>query len=60
MELVENGIPRRSRIYLLTPVELEIRKARLMAEEAGCHTLLTEAVTLMGKAQELVADWVEL
>ena len=54
-----NDIPRRIRIGLMTPAELTIREAVRVVEEAGAHPLLTEAVTLLAKAQGRVADYVD-
>jgi hypothetical protein len=60
MQLVEDGMPRRNRLDLNTPAELAIREAMMAVESCGAHVLLTEAVTLLGKAKDLVADFVEL
>ena len=54
-----NGFPRRRRIDLLTPAEKAIRDALVAVEEVGADPLLTEAVILLGQAQEKVADFVE-
>lgn len=59
MQMVD-GFPRRNRVDLYTPAENAIRAAIQAVEEAGCHELLTEAVILLGKAQGLVADFVEM
>ena len=55
-----DGVPRRNDLNLMTPTELKIREAVQAVEAAGCHTLLTEAVILLGQAQDKVADFVEL
>lgn len=60
MQLRPDGIARRIDLNLMTPAELAIRDAVLAVEAAGCHTLLTEAVLLLGQAQNKVADFVEL
>lgn len=54
-----NDIPRRARIDLMAPAELAIRNAVQAVEEMPPHVLLTEAVTLLGKAKDKVADFVE-
>lgn len=59
MKLI-NGIPRRRRVDLYTSAEKAIAGAMAAVEEAGCHPLLTEAVNLLTKAKEKVADYVEL
>lgn len=51
--------PRRSSIPHMTAAELAIRAAVQVVEEAGCDVLLTDAVVLLGKAQEKVADYVD-
>ena len=55
-----NGIPRRARIDLYTPAEAAIRAALIVVESVGAHPLLTDAVILLGQAQEKVADFVEM
>ena len=60
MQTRPDGIPRRCDVKLMTPAELAIRQAMLAVEGAGCHQLLTEAVTLLEKAKDKVADFVEL
>ena len=59
MKMID-GIPRRARMDLYTPAEKAIREALNTVEEAGAHPLLTEAVILLGEAQDKVADFVEL
>lgn len=58
--IYKNDFPRRNRIDLLTPAELAIREAMLKVEDLEPHTLLTEAVTLLGQAKDKVSDFVEL
>lgn len=60
VQISDNGFPRRNRIDLYTPAETAIRDAMLVVEKTGGHPLLTEAVTLLGRAQERVADYAEL
>ena len=60
MQLSDNGFPRRNRIDLYTPAESAIAEAIAVVESLGCHTLLTEAVCLLSRAKEAVADFVEL
>lgn len=52
-------IRRRNRIDQYTAAELAIREAMLKVEAAGCDPLLTEAITLLDKAKERVADYVD-
>lgn len=54
-----NDIPRRSRLYEFTPAERAIWDATQAVEAAGCHPLLTEAVNLLQRAREKVADYVD-
>lgn len=51
---------RRMDINLMTPIELEIRSARLAVEGGPAHPLMTDASVLLGQAQEKVADYVDL
>lgn len=60
MQLSPNGFPRRGRLDLHTPAEAAITAALYAVEAAGCHTLLTRAVTLLAEARDAVADFVEL
>ena len=55
-----NGFPRRARIDLYTKEELAFRELTLRVEELGAHPLLTDVVVLLGKAQNKLADWIEL
>lgn len=52
-------IPRRCRIDLMTPAELAIRNAAIAVEALAADPRLTEAVVLLGKAQDKVADFVD-
>ena len=56
---MNDQIPRRNRIDLMTPAEKAIYDAIQVVEEAGAHELLTKAVVLLGEAQEAVADYVD-
>jgi hypothetical protein len=53
-------IPRRSCVELMTPEELAIREAVIAVEKLGAHPFLTDAVILLGRAQNKVADFVDL
>lgn len=53
-------IPRRCRIDLLTPVEVELYEMVDKVELLGAHPLLTDVVVLLGQARNKLADWVEL
>ena len=54
-----SDIPRRIRVDLFTPAERAIHDAKHAVEAAGAHPLLTDAVVLLAKAQEKVADFVD-
>lgn len=54
-----NNVPRRARLYEMTPAELAIAKCVDQVEELGAHVHLTDAVVLLGKAREKVADFVD-
>lgn len=51
--------PRRICIDRLTPTELAIREALIAVEKLPPDVRLTEAVVLLGKAQDKVADYVD-
>lgn len=51
--------PRRNRLDLNTPAEKAIFDAMQEVEMAGADVKLTEAVILLGKARNLVADYVD-
>jgi len=55
----ENEIPRRNRLDLNTPAEKAIYNAIQEVEKAGADVRLTEAVTLLAKAKDLVSDYVD-
>ena len=52
-------IPRRNRLYLNIPAELAIFNAIQEVEKLPGDVRLTDAVILLGKAKDLVADFVE-
>lgn len=52
-------IPRRSRVDQFTPAERAIWDATGVVEEAGAHPRLTDAVILLTRAREAVADFVD-
>lgn len=56
---METKTPRRNRLDLNTQAEHAIRNAVNEVEKVGADERLTEAVKLMNKANELVADFVD-
>lgn len=58
-ETTVNGWPRRARLELMTQAELAIRDAIRAVEEMPADEGLTEAVTLLMRAQSAVADFVD-
>ena len=56
---MSDAIPRRIDTSRHTPAEQAIRAAMAAVEAAGAHPLLTDAVTLRGKACDAVADFVD-
>jgi hypothetical protein len=54
-----DGIPRRCRLDLLTPVELIIRSTIDAVEHLGADVRLTDAVVLLSQAGDKVADFIE-
>ncbi len=54
-----DGWPTRADIQLLSPAELAIRAAVDAVEMAGASIALTDAVILLGKARDRVADHME-
>ncbi len=52
-------IPRRNRLDKLTPAETAIMEAMRAVEEAGADVRLTDAVVLLGRARDRVADFVD-
>lgn len=51
--------PRRNCVDLWCPAEKAISDAVQAVEREGAHPALTDAVVLLGQAQEKVADWYE-
>lgn len=56
---MENEFPRRSRLDLNTPAEKAIYDAMQEVEKLPADVKLTEAVTLLAKAKDLVSDFVD-
>jgi hypothetical protein len=56
---VDQEIPRRIQIQKMTPAELAIRTAMLEVEKLPPDARLTDAVVLLGQAQEKVANFVD-
>lgn len=54
-----NEIPRRNRLDLNTPAEKAIYDAMQEVEKLPADVKLTEAVTLLAKAKDLVSDFVD-
>ena len=52
-------VPRRCDLLRLTPAELAIRQAILAVEQLPADIMLTEAVILLTKAKEKVADFID-
>lgn len=59
METENNSIPRRNRIDLMHPIELDIHSVILEIEKLGTHTALTNAIILLSKAKDHVSDYVD-
>ena len=57
---MKNELPRRNRLDLNTPAEAAIYNAMQEVEKAGADVKLTEAVILLQKARDLVADYVDV
>jgi hypothetical protein len=55
----EFGFPRRSCLDANHQAELAIRAAIDAVEALGADPLLTQAVTKLGEAKDLVAGWLE-
>lgn len=54
-----DGIPTRCDLQFMTTAELAITNAMAEVEKAGASVALTDAVTLLSKARDCVADHVE-
>jgi hypothetical protein len=59
MQLVEDGIPRRSRIDLYTTTEKILANSIEAIENLGADPLLTEAISLVQLAKNKVSDYEE-
>lgn len=55
----DEAIPRRNCVDRMTEAELAIYHAQQAVEEAGASPMLTEAVELLERARNLVADHVD-
>lgn len=53
------NIPRRIQVDRMTLAELAIRNAIQEVEKLAADSRLTEAVVLLGKAQDKVADYID-
>lgn len=51
--------PRRNRMDLNTPAEIAIQNAVWEVEKVGADPKLTEVVVLLGKAKDLLSDFVD-
>jgi hypothetical protein len=51
--------PRRSCSDLWIPAEKAIQDTVNLVEDLGAHTLLTDAVILLGQARDKISDWAE-
>lgn len=56
---METEVPRRARVDQMCQAELKIREAMLAVEDMPADTRLTDAVVLLGQAQEKVADFID-
>lgn len=56
---MKKEIPRRIKLNEMTPAERAIQAAIWEVEKAGADVKLTEAVILLGKAKDLVSDYVD-
>jgi hypothetical protein len=54
-----NTIPRRAKLNENTPAELAIYNAMVEVEKLPADLRLTDAIVLLGKARDLVADFVD-
>lgn len=56
---MSNDFPRRNRLDKMVPAELKIRDAICGVEDMPADVRLTNAQILLGRAQDLVADYVD-
>lgn len=54
-----DGWPRRAQLRCNTQAEHELRRVLNTVEQLGADVRLTQAVTKIEEARELVADWLE-
>ena len=59
LHLRPDGIPTRADRSLMSSAEMAITEAMAVVEAAGASTALTDAVVLLGRARDRVADHVE-
>lgn len=57
-EFLDN-IPRRHKLWLMTPEELAIFNLIGEVEKLGAHPLLTDTVVKLQEAREKLADWID-
>lgn len=57
--MVDSSVPRRCQLEHMTPAERAIYDAMGVVEAAGCDVRLTEAVILLQRARDRVADFVD-
>lgn len=55
----ENDFPRRNRLDKMNPAELAIYNAMQEVEKLGASEGLTQAITLLSEAKDLVSDFVD-
>lgn len=58
-KLIKN-VPRRAVMDEWTEEERKIQDLVWDIEKLGAHSLLTDAVILLGQAKDKLADWIEL
>ena len=57
--MTHNDIPRRAYVQKQVPAERAIQAAIDAVESLGADVLLTEAVTLLGRAKDKVGDFID-
>ena len=55
----KNEIPRRSQLQLMTPAEKAIYNAIQEVEKVGADQKLPDVVVMLGKAKELLSDFID-
>lgn len=58
-KMIIDDFPRRSRLPFCIPAEMAITNAVNELEKVGADIKLTEAVILLGKARDLLSDYVD-